>query len=123
MARTLLMLLSLLLCTGWMVAQAQSQGMSKGQMGKSEAAQTKVEGCLQGENGNFTLTNAAGKVYQLQGDNSKLSEHVGHEVRIEGSKEPGSSSAASSSEAQSVLQVESIKHISKTCKAASKMSK
>lgn len=121
MTRALLVLLSLFLCAGWMVAQ--EGGMSKGQMGKTEAAQTKVEGCLQGEKGNFTLTDAAGKIYQLEGDTAKLTDHVGHEVQITGSSESGSSASTSTTGAHSMLQVQSVKHISKTCKAGSKMSK
>lgn len=119
--RTTLMALSLLLCAGWMLAQQGGMGKSGD---KSDMAQSKVEGCLQGSNGNFTLTDSAGKVYQLQGDASKLTEHVGHEVRVTGTASAaGSGSSMSSGAAQPVLQVDSVKHISKTCKAEGKMSK
>jgi len=54
-----------------------------------------IEGCLSGSAGNFTLTDAAGKSYQLAGDTSKLSDHVGHQVRISGSEAGGAAAGAS----------------------------
>lgn len=119
MIRKCLMVLSLLLCTGWMLAQ--EGGMGKGQMGK-EGGQTKVEGCLQKSDTGFTLTDSSGKTYDLQGETSKLSDHVGHEVMITGTSSSAGSSM-SNSQSGSVLQVTSMKHISKTCKSAGKMSK
>src|SRR5215470_7553241 len=53
-----------------------------------------VEGCLSGSAGNFTITDASGTTYQLAGDTSKLSDHVGHEVKVWG--ESGGSSASAS---------------------------
>jgi Protein of unknown function (DUF5818) len=44
-----------------------------------------VKGCLQGSHGNYTLMADNGTTYQLQGDTSKLSAHIGHEVQITGS--------------------------------------
>jgi len=116
------MILSLLLCAGWVLAQQESHGG----MGKSQgmAKQMKVEGCLQGESGTFTLTSSSGKVYQLQGDASKLSEHVGHEVLVTGTASAASSgSSMGSGGSEPVLQVESLKHIAKTCKSEGKMNK
>jgi len=78
-----------------------------------------VEGCLQGSNGNYTLTDSAGTTYQLAGDTSKLTEHVGHEVEIKGSTSPSSSASAGAS-SQPTLTVDSVKHVSKTCKAMTK---
>ncbi len=118
MTRKLVMVLSLLLCAGWLMAQEGS--MSKGQM-KSES--TKVEGCLQKSAAGFTLTDTAGKMYELQGDSAKLSEHVGHEVMVTGTSGSASDSSMSSGQSESVLQVTQLKHISKTCKAEGKMSK
>jgi len=86
-----------------------------------------VEGCLQGSDGNFTLTDSSGTTYQLAGDTSKLTEHVGHEVRIKGSTSGASSSGAGASAGagagasaggQQTLTVESVKHVAKTCKSA-----
>jgi hypothetical protein len=121
MTRKCLMILGLLLCTSWLIAQ--EGGMSKSQgMGKGETGQTKVEGCLQKSDSGFTLTDSTGKMYDLQGETSKLTEHVGHEVMVTGT---ASSAGSSMSNAQSepVLQVTSLKHVSKTCKSAGKMSK
>ena len=51
-----------------------------------------IEGCLNGSAGNWTLTDQSGKTYQLSGDTSKLSDHVGHQVRIMGTDNSSSAS-------------------------------
>ncbi|HEY2168954.1 MAG TPA: hypothetical protein VGJ30_04970 [Candidatus Angelobacter sp.] len=96
-----------------------------------------IEGCLSGSAGNWTLTDQSGKTYQLSGDTSKLSDHVGHQVRImgtdnsssaSGSSSPSSSSPSStgatgtgsSSGAQPTFTVSKVKMISSTCPASSK---
>jgi hypothetical protein len=56
-----------------------------------------VEGCLQGSNGNFALSDKSGTTYQLSGDTSKLSKHVGHEVQITGSTSASSAASSTSS--------------------------
>jgi hypothetical protein len=117
-----LLVLVLLTSALWLQAQAgypQSDANQIGQTDGNSGRQTSVEGCLQGSNGNYTLTADSGSVYQLTAHTSKLSEHVGHEVRITGTTS-GSGTAASPSAttpgaSQSVLEVKSIKHISKTC--------
>ena len=68
------------------------------------------------------LTDKNGMSYQLTGDTAKLSDHVGHEVKITGTVSSESASGASSSTgsagASQTLEVSSIKHISKTCKSS-----
>lgn len=98
----------------------------------SSDSSTSIEGCLSGSAGNFTLTDQSGKTYQLAGDTSKLSDHVGHQVRLmgsdnsssaSGSSSPNSSSpssgagatGASSSGTQSTFTVNKVKMISSTC--------
>src|SRR4029077_17994767 len=61
----------------------------------STDSSTAIEGCLSGSAGNFTLTDQSGKAWQLAGDTSKLSDHVGHQVRIMG--DGGSAAGASPS--------------------------
>jgi len=86
-------------------------------------SQTTVEGCLSGSNGNFTLSDKNGMTYQLTGDTAKLSEHVGHEVKITGMSSSGGSAGSNSDSAGAgagsgqTLQVSSVKHVSKTCKS------
>lgn len=83
--------------------------------------QMSVEGCLSGSNGNFTLTAKNGKTYELTGDTATLTEHVGHEVKVMGMSGSGESGSAASAGGAAgsgqTLQVSSVKHISKTCKA------
>src|SRR2546430_7546443 len=75
---------------------ASSQGTSSGQS-TSGGNESPIEGCLSGSGGNFTLTDKSGKSYQLQGDTSKLSDHVGQEVRVKGMQSGASASATSPS--------------------------
>lgn len=118
----------LLLGTCWAVAQdstpaGQSDSTqstpaqsSSGQMASSQT----IEGCLSGANGKYTLTDQQGTSYDLTGNTAKLADHVGHEVKITGVASSGSSGTAASSDSSSgqTLQVNSFKHVSKTCKNA-----
>jgi hypothetical protein len=99
----------------------------------SNNSSTSIEGCLSGSAGNFTLTDQSGKTWQLAGDTSKLSDHVGHQVRLmgsdnsasaSGSSSPSSSNpsssagatgAGSSSGSQPTFTVNKVKMISSTC--------
>jgi len=103
----------------------------------SSNSNTSIEGCLSGSAGNWTLTDQSGKTWQLAGDTSKLTDHVGHQVRLTGSDNsssasgssspsssnpsstsPGSSTSGSSTGAagtQSTFTVNKVKMISSTC--------
>ena len=122
MYKTLLFALTLALSAACLQAQDQSQPAATPSAGQSASSQT-VEGCLQGSNGSFTLTDNSGTTYQLSGDNSKLADHVGHEVSITGStsgasaSSPTSTATPSASGSQS-LTVEKVKVVAKTCKTA-----
>jgi hypothetical protein len=107
--------------TGSGSTQSTQSGAS-GQMG--HGGHTTVEGCLSGSNGNYTLTDKKGNTYQLTGDNAKLSEHVGHEVKVTGTEGAAGASGSSASGgtmagsgSQQSLEVTSVKHISKSCQA------
>jgi hypothetical protein len=127
MQKILMLVFALLVSTAWLSAQDYPQTDSS-QAGTSASAQTKVQGCLQGSNGAYTLTSDSGTTYQLQGDPSMLSKHVGHEVQITGTPlgTGGSSNATSpttgtsASGSQQTLTVDDIKHVSKSCNNASK---
>ena len=121
--RCLLMMTALLLTAGLVIAQTDanqsSQASSTSQT--NAANETKIQGCLSGSNGNYTLTDTSGTAYQLAGDTAKLSEHVGHEVELTGTQSSASSSSSSTSSGQTgtpnqpTFRVSSIRHISKTC--------
>ena len=116
----ILMLAMVILTSGWLQAQAYPQAVPTDTPG----AKT-VQGCLQGSGGSYTLTADSGTIYQLTGNTSELSAHVGHEVEITG-KSSGSIATGSASESaagvsqQATLDVKSMKHIAKTCKNAAK---
>jgi uncharacterized protein YdeI (BOF family) len=129
MPKTILLALVILCSAAWMQAQntpsAQDPQTSPtaGQQGTA-ASHTSVQGCLQGSDGNFTLTDSSGTTYMLQGDAAKLNKHVGHEVQITGSTSSSSSASAmgnsSQGNSQPTLTVDKVKHISETCKTANK---
>jgi Protein of unknown function (DUF5818) len=124
--RHVLVALSVLIL-GLCYAVAQDAAANAGQMSQTSAAgETTVQGCLSGANGSYTLTDKNGMSYSLTGDTAKLSEHVGHEVKITGTASSGaaapSSSQTGSSGTQQTLQVSSVKHISKTCQSNNGMS-
>jgi hypothetical protein len=121
MAKTLILTIALFVSAAWLQAQQYPSAPSQP---KGTAATQKVEGCLQGSGGSFTLTDNSGLTYQLQGDTAKLTDHVGHEVQITGTPAGPSAGSPSSTAAgagsQPTLEVKSVKHVSKTCKSASK---
>lgn len=124
MRHGLLVISVLLLASLWAAAQNSGQTSEK-----SAGGQTTVEGCLSGSNGNYMLTDQNGTMYQLTGDSAKLSEHVGHEIKVSGTSSSAENSASgagtatgASGSAQQTIQVTSVKHISKTCKSGSGMS-
>jgi hypothetical protein len=125
MMKTFLFGLILLVAGAWVQAQSQYPQTQSGQTSASASGQTTVQGCLQGSDGNYTLTDDSGTTYQLQGDTSKLSAHVGHEVQITGSTTSASSATSpqtgtpTGATQQPTLTVENMKHISETCKSAS----
>jgi hypothetical protein len=124
MIKALLLALSLFGLVAWL--QAQNQYPQAGSSQTTAAGESSVKGCLQGSDGNYTLTTKNGTVYQLQGDTSKLNEHVGHEVQITGSTttasnapNPTPGTPAGTTQQQATLTVQSVKHISKTCTTSS----
>src|SRR5215510_3345293 len=123
----------LLLCSAWVVAQstppAASSDSSQASIPQTSASSSQgsdtestktIEGCLSGSAGSWTLTDSSGKTYQLQGDDSKLSKDVGHQVRIKGSEMAGSSGATPPSSpggASAAIQfkVKNVEKIADTC--------
>jgi len=97
-------------------------------MSETGTSANSVEGCLSGSDGNYTLTDQTGTSYKLTGDTAKLSEHIGHEVKITGTKSPASATGASDTMgqtggAQQSIEVTSVKHVSKTCKGGASPTK
>ena len=133
MRHLLLLLLVLLLSVSWVAAQTDQSDRS--QTGSSSASREKsantgsqmtVQGCLSGSEGNYTLTDKSGNTYQLTGDTAKLSEHVGHEIKVSGTATTATTSSGGSSGAmgqsscssQKAIEVSSVKHMTKTCQSA-----
>jgi Protein of unknown function (DUF5818) len=133
MFKALMLALALLLSTAWLQAQEQYPQAGSNQKEATASDQVTVQGCLQGSDGNYTVTDNSGTTYQLQGDTSKLSAHVGHEVQITGTTSGAGATnpnagagttnpttgTPTAGAQQSTLTVQNMKHISKTCKSAS----
>jgi len=68
---------------------------------------------------NFTLTESNGSTYQLEGDSSKLKQHVGHEIQVSGTigQSAASSSTSPPKDSPSTIQVVDVKHLSSSCKS------
>lgn len=104
------------------VAQSTSDDASK-----ASSSQTTVQGCLSHSGSGYTLTDKSGNTYQLTGNTSKLTEHIGHEVEIRGTtsgtSEPSGAASSETAGAKSAtgqqIEVSSVKHISETCTSSS----
>jgi hypothetical protein len=114
MRKTFLVTMILLVVTAWAVAQQGSNrpvapgadnrpsapSTDNSQASQPSAAGISVEGCLGGSAENFTVTDRTGTTYQLQlpqnADTSKLSQHIGEEVRVTGTITGGNDSGAAS---------------------------
>jgi hypothetical protein len=75
-------------------------------------AEATIQGCLAGSGDSFTLTEKSGKAYQLEGDSSKLSNHVGHEVQLVGSQASGGGNGTDS---QPVFTVKKVNMLASSC--------
>lgn len=130
--RHLLILSILLLGVSWASAQKQPSQTNPNQTDSQQTAasgadgEATVQGCLSGSDGNYVLTDKNGSTFQLTGDAAKLSEHVGHEVKVSGTStsastaprgEPANSTAPQ--QTAQTIQVTSVKHVSKTCQSGS----
>jgi hypothetical protein len=124
----------MLLGASWVAAQDSSSQTNPNSASPSQSAsassagETTVQGCLSGSNGSYTISDKSGTTYQLTGDTAKLSEHVGHEVKVTGTPSSASASSAGSGSSTSTtgqaagasqqsLQVSSVKQVSKTCES------
>ena len=88
---------ALLLSSACMFGQAAAQaGSSDSSKANSNANEVTIDGCLSGSAGNYTLTDSSGMSYQLQGETSKLSDQVGHQVQIKGTKTASASATTPS---------------------------
>lgn len=148
MKKTILLTFTLLSCTAWMAAQStpsssatpdtsssqssatpsssagQSSSDASQSSGNMAGSETSIKGCLNSSGGGYTLTDASGTTYQLQGDTSKLSANVNNEVEVKGTasgsagSSAGSSASAGSASSASGAQtfnVTKVKKVSSSC--------
>src|SRR5947207_12387217 len=111
--KTLLLVLALLSAAALLALQQESQPGTTPT--DRPLSQQTVQGCLQGGDHQFTLTDSSGTTYQLEGDTAKLREHVGHEIQVAGTVGRGSASSSNSTppdDSQATIQVLDVKHLS-----------
>jgi hypothetical protein len=100
-----------------------SQGQTGDMNGGSE---TTLRGCLSSSGAGYSLTDASGTMYQLNGDTSKLSSNVNKEVEVKGrasasgnastGASAGSQTAAGTASAGGTMfNVTKVKKVSNTC--------
>jgi hypothetical protein len=116
--RIIVLFSMLLLCAGWAGAQYGSGANTPSSDTTPATVQRTIQGCLDGSDGNFTLTDTTGATYQLTGKTEGLSAHVGHTIRVTGVtisvlNVPGSMSAGTAQ--QPSMSVESFKHVKAYC--------
>ena len=122
MTKILMLAFSLLISAVWL--QAQDAAPPAGNPSDHPTEQRSVfKGCLQISAGIFTLTDNSGATYQIQGDTSKLREHLGHEVQITGTASTSGdasqgSGASTNSSQQPTIHLQAVKHLSRTCESA-----
>ena len=136
MRKTSLIAAILLLSAVWAVAQTSpsqqpatpdtsSTTQTTTTQTTQSATETSIEGCLSGSAGNWVLTDQSGKTWQLAGETSALSDHVGHQVSIMGSDTSASATgpsgaatatgAGAAAGAQPTFTVKKVKMISSSC--------
>jgi len=114
--KSMLFALSLLLsATLW--AQQESANPHPGSNPSDTAASRQtIQGCLKGDGNTFTLIDDSGTTYQLEGDNAKLKNHVGHKVQVAVTVGKASASTSSTGDiSQPAIQVVDVKQVSSSC--------
>jgi hypothetical protein len=111
-------------------AMAKSSNTTNSQISKAVSANAKqetIQGCLAGADGNYTLTDSQGRIWQLEGSTDQLKGGVGHTVAITGRGNNGAVVTGNSKEYIDVdmasvndFQVSSVRQISVGCSVQSR---
>jgi hypothetical protein len=125
MRRILLLSSILLVSAAWAAAQVNSGSSSGSPAANQDTNRVTVQGCLEGEVGEFSLMDRLGTSYQLTGNTEKMNDNVGHTVKVTGVKPsglpaPGSMAANADTEtdASPSLSVISFEDVSPSCDQA-----
>jgi len=109
----------LLSCATWSLALG---GTSTSNAGQDAGSLATISGCLQKDEGQYSLIDGTGTLHRLAGASKKLSPHVGHEVELTGkptwitidATPPG---GASNVRQQYVFEVKTVKQLADTCQS------
>ncbi len=120
--KSVLLAFTFLLGTGWTFAQSTAAPDQEGSSHRSypEGSEQTVNGCLGKSNGKYVLTRKDVTSFELTGGTSKLSNHVGQEVKVTGmvvakSGTNGTEEGTGTGGTVITLRVNSIKQIAGTC--------
>ncbi len=92
-----ILLTAVLLAGGaWAIAQDSTASVATDTNNSASSSNT-VQGCLSGASGSYTLTDATGAMYQVQGDESQLSANVDKQVEVTGNSGAKASASATNS--------------------------
>ena len=119
MYKTPMLALLLLTCAGWSQALQERSTPTAGHDAGSVAT---ISGCLQKDEGLYSLIDGTGTLHRLSGASKKLSPLVGHEVELTGkptwttidATPPGGASAVRQ---QYVFEVKTVKQLADTCQS------
>jgi hypothetical protein len=120
MRRILLPISILLVSAAWAVTQVDGGSNSASPAANPDSNKVSIQGCLDGDVGEFTLTDRSGATYRLYGNTQHMEEKVGHTVQLTGVKSPGapvpgSMAAQADSEKPEALSVISFQDVSPDC--------
>jgi len=117
----ILFVFAFLFTAAWTQAQ-QPSSTGYGSRGSSGSAQRTIEGCLQGSDGNYVVTEQSGRSYSLVGDVWKLTPYIGRQVSVSGTTYgAGATDSTIGAEATGnplpILNVHGAKQVSAACGA------
>src|SRR5271165_6027265 len=111
--------LLLMLCASWTQAL---QGRSTATAGQDAGSLATISGCLQKDEGLYSVIDGTGTLHRLSGASKKLSPLVGHEVELTGKPtwttvDATPQGGASAVRQQYVFQVKIVKQVADTCQS------
>ena len=126
MTRILLLAMTLLCCSMWVIAQnSQDQPGNSGASSRPpemnpSSRQMTIEGCLANSGDNYMITDSAGTKYNLTGNTSSLNSHVNQQVKVTGT---GSGTGTQGTGKATTTEATETFHVAKVSKIADSCSK
>ncbi len=117
--RNYALLLALLCSAAWIAAQKTSQSTQSNaqtSMQSNTSGQEVYQGCLTKSKGAYALTGNSDELFRVVGDESKLSGHIGQEVKIMGKPTHSAASLpAALKSSPPAIEVDQLTELAGTC--------